>query len=85
MWKYEGSLHYHQLQGIPRELLDNGSSVNVIPMATLLRLPVDPSHMRKTHLVVRAFDGKNKEVIGNIELPIQIGPCTLILISKSWI
>ena len=31
--------------------------------------------MRKTHLVVRAFDGTQKEVMGNIELPIQIGPC----------
>ena len=61
---------------LPRELLDNGSSVNVIPMATLSRLSVDPSHMRKTHLVVRAFDGIRKEVIGNMELTIQIGPCT---------
>ena len=46
-----------------RALLDNASSVNVIPMATLSRLPVDPSHVRK-------------EVIENIELPIQIDPCT---------
>ena len=61
---------------LPRAFLDNGSSVNVIPMATLSRLSVDPSHMRKTHLVVRAFDGIRKEVIGNMELTIQIGPCT---------
>ena len=59
-----------------RALLDNGSSINVIPMATLSKLPVDPSHLRKTHLVVCAFDGTRKEVIGNIELPIQIGPYT---------
>ena len=61
---------------LPRVLLDNGSSVNIISMATLSRLPIDPSHIRKTHLVVHAFDGTRKEVIGNIELPIQIGPCT---------
>ena len=45
---------------LPRALLDNGSSMNVIPMATLSRLRVDASHMRKTHLVVRAFDGTRK-------------------------
>ena len=61
---------------LPRALLDNGSSVNVIPMATLSRLPVDSSHIKKTHLVVRAFDGIRKEVMGNIELSIQIGSCT---------
>ena len=55
---------------LPRTLLNNRSSVNVIPMATLSRLLVDPSHIRKTHLLVRAFDGTRKEVIRNIELPI---------------
>ena len=59
-----------------RAFLDNGLSVNVILMATLSRLHVDLFHLRKTHLVVRAFDGTRKEVIGNIELPIQIGQCT---------
>ena len=44
-----------------RALLDNGSSVNVIPMATLSRLPVDPSHIRKTHLIVCAFKGIRKK------------------------
>ena len=58
-------------------MLDNGSSVNVIPrFFTLSRLFVYLSHIRKTHLVVHTFDGISKEVIGNIELPIQIGPCT---------
>ena len=60
---------------LPKALLDNESSVNVILMTTLSRLHVDPSHIRKTHLVVRAFDGT--KVIGNKELPIQIGTCTL--------
>ena len=38
-------------------------------MAALLRFPIDPFHIKKTHLVLRAFDGTRKEVIGNIELP----------------
>ena len=58
-----------------RPLLDNRSFVNVILMATLTCLPVDLSHTRKTHLVVHSFDGTRKEVIGNMELPIQIGLC----------
>ena len=51
---------------LPKALLDNGSSMNVIPMATLSRLLVDPSYIRKTHLVIRVFNGTRKEVIGNI-------------------
>ena len=27
-------------------------------------------------MVVRAFDGTKREVLGNIKLPIQVGPCT---------
>ena len=27
-------------------------------------------------MIVRAFDGTKREVLGNIELPIQVGPCT---------
>ena len=60
---------------LPRALVDNESSVNVIPMATLSRLPINLSHMRKTHLVMRVFDENRKEVIENMELPIQTGPC----------
>ena len=45
---------------LPRALIDNGPSVNVIPMATLSCLLVDLSYMRKTHLVMPAFDGTKK-------------------------
>ena len=60
---------------LPRALFYNGSFVKVIPMATLSRLLVDLFHMRKTHLVVHAFNGTRKEVIRKMELSIQIGPC----------
>ena len=33
---------------MPRALLDNGSSLNVIPMSTLSRLPIDLSYMKKS-------------------------------------
>ena len=32
--------------------------------------------MKHTHSMVRAFDGTRREVIGEIEIEIQIGPCT---------
>ena len=58
---------------MPRVLLDNGSSLNVIPMSTLSRLLIDLSYMKKSQMVVRAFNGTKREVIENIELPIQVG------------
>ena len=61
---------------VPRALFDNGSPLNVIPMSTLSRLPMDLSNMKKSQMVVRAFDGTKRKVLGNIKLPIQVGPCT---------
>ena len=37
---------------VPRVLFDNGSSLNVIPMSTLLRLPIDIADMKKSQMVV---------------------------------
>ena len=53
---------------LPRALINNGSSMKVIPMVTLSHLFVDLFHIRKTHLVVCACDGTRKEVIENMEL-----------------
>ena len=61
---------------VPRALLDNGSSLNVIPMSTLSRLPIDLADMRKSQIMVRAFDGTKQEVLKNIKLSIRVGPCT---------
>ena len=61
---------------LPKILIDNGSSLNVMPMTTLSRLHVDVSYMKKSHIVVRAFDGTRREIIEEIELAIQVGPTT---------
>ena len=61
---------------LPKVLIDNGSSLNVMPLSTLMRLPVDRSYMKHTKTVVRAFDGTRREVTGEIEIEVQIGPCT---------
>ena len=61
---------------MPQAFLDNGSSLNVTPMSTLSKLPIDLSYMKKSPMVVRAFDGTKRDIFRNIKLPIQVGPCT---------
>ena len=65
---------------ISRVLVDNGSSLNVMPKATLNKLPSNGFHLHPSTMVVRAFDGSKRDVIGEIELPIQIGPCTFQIV-----
>jgi len=55
-------------------LIDNGSSLNVMPKATLDKLLFNASHLRPSSMVVRAFDDSRQDVRGQIDLPIQIGP-----------
>ncbi|XP_052488615.1 uncharacterized protein LOC128041902 [Gossypium raimondii] len=61
---------------LPEALVDNGSALNVLPLSTLSRLPIDSSHMKACQSIVRAFDGTKKEVMGRIEVPLRIGPVT---------
>jgi len=58
---------------LARVLVDNGSSLNVMPKTTLAKLPSDESHMKPSTMVVCAFNRSHREVIGEISLPIQIG------------
>ncbi|KAL5133311.1 Ribonuclease HI [Glycine soja] len=57
-------------------LIDNNSSLNVMPKSTLEKLPFNASHLKPSSMVVRAFDGTRREVRGEIDLPVQIGPHT---------
>ena len=45
---------------LPGVLLDNGLALNVMPMETLQRLPIDSSHIKPWHSSVRAFDGTQR-------------------------
>jgi len=45
---------------ISRVLIDNGSSLNVMPKTTLNKLPNDGIHLRPSTMVVRAFDGSKR-------------------------
>ena len=61
---------------VSKVLIDNGSALNVMPKSTLCKLPFDGSHMKSSAMIVGAFDGSKREVMGEIEIPIQIDPCT---------
>ncbi|CAL1400878.1 unnamed protein product [Linum trigynum] len=73
---HQGSAHIAKMKG-PQDsscAIDNGSALNVIPNSTLHKLLVDESYIKPSFIVVRAFDGTKRKVIGEIELSIQIGP-----------
>ncbi|KAA3458938.1 RNA-directed DNA polymerase (Reverse transcriptase), Ribonuclease H-like protein [Gossypium australe] len=57
-------------------LIDNGSALNAMPLAIFSRMPVDMSYLSPCHSTVRAFDGTRREVMGKIEIPLDVGPCT---------
>ncbi|XP_050890276.1 uncharacterized protein LOC127095663 [Lathyrus oleraceus] len=55
-------------------LIDTGSSLNVMPKSTLVKLKYKGGQMRHSGIIVKAFDGSRKSVIGEVDLPIGIGP-----------
>jgi len=59
---------------VAKVLIDNGSALNVMPLSTLTKLPVDHSMMKASQLIVRAFDGTRREVVGEMTVPIIVGP-----------
>jgi len=63
-----------------RVLIDNGSALNVMPLRSLQKLPVDLSYIQSSNLIVRAFDGTRRELYGTIEIPLQVGPVTFELV-----
>ena len=50
-----------------------GSSLNVLPKSTLSRLSYQGALMRYSGVIVKAFDGSCKTVIGKVDLPVKIG------------
>ena len=59
---------------VSRVLIDNGSALNICPFATLQRLGTDSTTLQNSSVIVRAFDGSRRETMGEIELPVEIGP-----------
>ncbi|PKI33457.1 hypothetical protein CRG98_046152, partial [Punica granatum] len=61
---------------IGRVMIDNGSALNVCPVTTLKQMNVDLNRVRPSKTAVQAFDGSRREVNGEIDLLIDIGPCS---------
>lgn len=59
---------------LSRVLVDTGSSLNVMPKTTLVKLPLGGMNMKPNTLIVKAFDGSRRAVIWEVDLPINIGP-----------
>ena len=55
-------------------LIDNSSSLNIMPKSTLDKLPFNVTHLRPSSMIVRALDGSRRNIIGEIDLQIQVGP-----------
>ncbi|KAA3460740.1 hypothetical protein EPI10_027374 [Gossypium australe] len=75
---HKGLTYHYPLQRVyaARVLIDNRSALNVLPLSTLNRLPIDSSHMKTCQNIVRAFDGTERKVMGRIEIPLLIDPNT---------
>ncbi|KAI5402356.1 hypothetical protein KIW84_050102 [Lathyrus oleraceus] len=54
-------------------LVDTESSLKVLPKSTLSKLSYQGAPMRYSGVIVKAFDGSRKTVIGEVDLPVKIG------------
>ncbi|PKI68255.1 hypothetical protein CRG98_011335 [Punica granatum] len=61
---------------IGRVMIDNGSALNVCSVTTLKQMNVDLNRVHPSKTAVRAFDGSRREVNGEIDLLIDVGPCS---------
>lgn len=59
--------------------MDIFSSLNVLPKCSLSKLTIEGLVMKPNELIVRAFDGSRRTVIGEVDIPIKIGPCTFFI------
>ena len=53
---------------VARVLIDNGSSLNICPLATLDLMGVDRNDLKPSSITVRAFDGSKREILGEVDL-----------------
>lgn len=51
-----------------------GSSLNIMPKNTLTKLNAKRTLMKTSSMVVKAFDKSKRMVIGEVDLPMVVGP-----------
>ncbi|XP_070051374.1 uncharacterized protein [Nicotiana tomentosiformis] len=59
---------------VSRVLVDNGSSANICPLSTLLKLKIGTEMIHTNNVCVRGFDGGGKDSIDDIMLKLSIEP-----------
>ncbi|RVW90548.1 hypothetical protein CK203_031049 [Vitis vinifera] len=65
---------------VPSVLLDNGSALNVCPLATAIALGYAPSDFGPSTQTVRAYDSTRREVMSTLEIELLIGPATFVAV-----
>ena len=61
---------------VPFFLLDNGSALNVCPLATDITFGYAPSDFGPSTQTIRAYDSTKREVMGTLMIELLIGPTT---------
>ncbi|XP_050909405.1 uncharacterized protein LOC127123205 [Lathyrus oleraceus] len=64
---------------LSRVLIDTGSSLNVMPKSSFAKLTVEGLVMKSSELIVRVFDRTRRNVIGEVNFPMKIGPHTFLI------
>nr|XP_027095990.1 uncharacterized protein LOC113715885 [Coffea arabica] len=59
---------------LPKVLIDNGSDLNICPWSTLVKLGLQDVKLKPSEIVVRGFDGAQRESIGEVNLVVEMGP-----------
>ena len=61
---------------VPSVVLDNGSALNVCPLATTITLSYAPTDFGPSTQTIQAYDSSRREVMGTLEIELLIGPTT---------
>ena len=61
---------------VPSVVLDNGSALNVCPLATAITLSYAPTDFGPSTQTIQAYDSSRREVMGTLEIELLIGPTT---------
>ena len=62
-----------------RVLIDNGSAFNLCILITLHHLRISEELIKPSKVTVRSFDRKKKDVIGDMEFEVNIGPVPFLI------
>lgn len=54
-------------------LVDNGSSLSVLPKVVLVKLDYEGIMLKRSDVMVKAFNGSKRMVHGEVNLPIRVG------------